>query len=76
MSEYDDAQRATVRDLLADVKVLCGVRRQSAATGVSPLSQVLKSDFTEYLSKKTEFHADFNADAIAEPSDPCGPLIC
>ena len=70
MSECDDAQRATVRDLLADVKVIFGVRRQSVATGVSPLPQVLKSDFTEYPRKKPEVYVDFKADAIAEPSDP------
>ena len=46
MGEFDGAQRATVRDLLADARVLSGVRRQHAATGVSPLSQVLMSDFT------------------------------
>ena len=70
MSEFDGAQRATVRDLLVDVKVLSGVRWQLVATGVSPLSQVLKSDFTEYLSKKPEVYVDFMADAIAEPSEP------
>ena len=30
----------------------------------------MKSDFTEYLSKKPEVYVDFTADAIAEPSDP------
>ena len=31
---------------------------------------MLKSDFTEYVGKKPEVYVDFEADAIAEPSDP------
>ncbi|MDA8582909.1 hypothetical protein N9L68_01725 [bacterium] len=70
LGEFSDAQRASVRNLLAEVKVLSGVRRQFAATGASPLSHVLKSDFTDYSSKKPEVYVDFQADQIAEPSDP------